>query len=679
MGVRNSAQNHERKRVASIMQTETAPIALGDPLLYEQFEKDLKFLQLFLLLVNNSCPIKRVELVWAEDGPAGRVGLRQKFLSTEQALAGPCAHMLASTDAPEPLFCNTVNDYGRHEAESCAISDKAAEMRVRRTGKAEVYTCHAGLIDIAVPVICEGQYIATLFTGQVLLQPPSHSHFVQIQKQIAPLTYINWTKLENAYNRVPVVSESDIQRTIEVLELFADYLATTWKRLAEIVREQKQKHRESQLERKEFGHLVLEGNLADRPLVRRLMSRIGFTRYPNCVMVVKFESEGDHHYANTTAFDLMFTRAFQAIEELCDRMQNVCCTSLRSQGICIFFRDRESVTTPPAARHMAQSFASRVLETVSARCELKLRIGIGAPKSNWSYLADSYHEGCTALAGSTKQIAIYRPLSAQDEELSIMVGRICRMITEKQILNARMLVLGIPLLVNKKIDDRPESLSGQRHFFLYTLDAMLFAARQLGSNGHGGADLYGIDKQALENATSAFELQESFIQLAESLLDSVSKLFAGRPRKLVDRARIMIDRALEDPSSTQTLSIIKIAAALGISAGHLSRIFKRATGVTLERHLMIRRVETAKRLLLDPLENIYDIAEKCGFSDSAYFARVFRKIAGCSPRQYRDDPMRFAANEMLTRSSERSDELAMPLNRSPHADSPYNRNESIRH
>jgi hypothetical protein len=75
------------------MQKEATLLSLSDPLLYAQFEKDLKFLQLFLLLVNNSCPIKRVDLVWAEDGPAGRVGLRKNFLSTERALTGPCAHM----------------------------------------------------------------------------------------------------------------------------------------------------------------------------------------------------------------------------------------------------------------------------------------------------------------------------------------------------------------------------------------------------------------------------------------------------------------------------------------------------------------------------------------------------------------------------------------------------------
>lgn len=621
------------------MQTGTRLVSLSDPLLYEQFEKDLKFLQLFLLLLNESCPIKRVELVWADDRRAGRAGLRQKFLSTEQALVGPCAHMLASSSAPEPEFCNIVSDRGRHEAESCGISDKAAESRVRRTGKAEVYRCHAGLIDIAVPVISEGKYLATLFTGQVLSAPPTDSGFVQIEKDIARLTYIDRAKLQDAYGRVPVVSESEIQRTIEVLEVLAEYLATTWQRLSDIVRDQQRRYRESNLERKEFGHLVLEGSLRDRPLVRQLMSRIGFTRYPNCVMVVKFECE-DGSQRVSPGVDLLLSRALQAVEEVCDNLQNATCTHLRNQGICIFFREREPLDAFSDS-DIAESLARRVLRAISASCELKVRIGIGAPKDNWWYLADSYHEACASLAGSSAQVAIYHAETVPDEELSLSVLQICRAISENRLVNARMLVLGLPLLVNKKMGTRCENLAGQHHFLSYVLDAMLFAARQVGVEAHGINQLQMSGAGGLELAACIFDLQESFLRSADCVLDSVRKLFAGRPRKLVDRIHSIIERALEDRQSAQTLSIVKIASALGISAGHLSRMFKRATGVTLERYLMIRRIDAAKRLLLEPLENVSEIAERCGFSDPAYFARVFRRIAGCSPREYRNDPMRF--------------------------------------
>src|SRR5215469_4076613 len=72
-------------------------------LLLRQFESDLEFYQLFLLLVNKSCPIKRVDVVWADDGPAVRVGLRQKTVCTEAALTSRCADLVDAGDS-EPHF-----------------------------------------------------------------------------------------------------------------------------------------------------------------------------------------------------------------------------------------------------------------------------------------------------------------------------------------------------------------------------------------------------------------------------------------------------------------------------------------------------------------------------------------------------------------------------------------------
>jgi AraC-like DNA-binding protein/ligand-binding sensor protein len=617
----------------------TALFPLGNAQFVEQFEKDLKFLQLFLLLVNKSCPIKRIDLVWAEDGPAGRVGLRQKRLSTEQALAGPCRQLLACDNLPEPTYCNIVNDHGRHEAESCGVSDKAAELRVRKTGKAEVYRCHAGLVDMAVPVMCDGQYIATLFTGQILREAATREEFVAIRKQAAALTYINWDDLEKAYMQVPVVSDDDVRRTLEVLEIFAEYLATMWKRLSEVARDQQRKDRELHLDRKEFAHLVLEGNVANRPLLRELMSRIGFTRYPNRVVVVKFEAEEDYHNP-ATSFDLALTRAVQALDELCEGVRNVSCAYLRNRGVCIFLRDREERDAPSLT---AQTFVHKVQHAISARGDLRARLGIGGAKSNWHYLADSYHEACIALAESSDTVAVYRTSLTSNEELGLSVGKICRSISERRLLEARMLVTGLPILVNREIGDRAENLAAQRHFFEYALHSMSYAAQQ---SGAGMDDISRCQRDgnfALNRAAGIFELQEAFVSAAESLLDLVRRLYAGRQQKLVERACRIMERDLQVRWSAQNISVNRVAQALGISAGHLSRVFKRTTGQTLERYLMAQRVEAAKRMLLEPLATISEVAENCGFADSAYFARVFRKITGCSPSDYRNEPLREVA------------------------------------
>jgi len=201
-------------------------------LFIEQFEKDIRFFQLFFLLISRSSPIKNVDLVWVEHGQSGRAGLRH--LGITEALESPASRLLGcQRQNPHPAFCNVINGNGVHEAESCGLSDKAAEELVRQTGKSQVYRCHFGLIDIAVPVMMNGQHIATLFTGQVLPEKPSSDGFVQITKDVAQLNYLDLKQLEQAYWEVPVVSETDIRNITEVLEAFAEYLSnscTVWRR-----------------------------------------------------------------------------------------------------------------------------------------------------------------------------------------------------------------------------------------------------------------------------------------------------------------------------------------------------------------------------------------------------------------------------------------------------------------
>lgn len=126
-----------------------------------QFQKDLDFFKLFFLLVNKSSLIRHMGVLWAQDGPASELGL-SPVLCTGDALKTPCSRYVNCDTNLNPEFCNIVNDYGRREAESCGKSDNAAAKRCRDSAKTQVYTCHAGLVDIAVPVIHEGQYLATL-------------------------------------------------------------------------------------------------------------------------------------------------------------------------------------------------------------------------------------------------------------------------------------------------------------------------------------------------------------------------------------------------------------------------------------------------------------------------------------------------------------------------------------
>ena len=84
------------------------------------------------------------------------------------------------------------------------------------------------------------------------------------------------------------------------------------------------------------------------------------------------------------------------------------------------------------------------------------------------------------------------------------------------------------------------------------------------------------------------------------------------------------------------LTIKDVADHVYVSQWHMSKLLNRYTGKNFSELLNTVRVEEAAKLLADPALRISDIAEMVGFLDVAHFSRVFRKLNGVSPNQYRN-------------------------------------------
>lgn len=78
-----------------------------------------------------------------------------------------------------------------------------------------------------------------------------------------------------------------------------------------------------------------------------------------------------------------------------------------------------------------------------------------------------------------------------------------------------------------------------------------------------------------------------------------------------------------------------MAKRFSVSEEHLSRIFKKETGVGFSSYLTFLRMKKAEELLVHSSESrITEIAYACGFSDSNYFSSQFKKIHGISPKKF---------------------------------------------
>ena len=104
---------------------------------------------------------------------------------------------------------------------------------------------------------------------------------------------------------------------------------------------------------------------------------------------------------------------------------------------------------------------------------------------------------------------------------------------------------------------------------------------------------------------------------------------AGSHSPFVVRAIQYIENHYQEP-----ITLESAAEAIGISAGHLTRLMSDELKKGFARTLIDYRLQKAKEMLKKPNVSVRDVSRLCGYSDANYFARLFRRMTGVSPSKY---------------------------------------------
>jgi len=97
-----------------------------------------------------------------------------------------------------------------------------------------------------------------------------------------------------------------------------------------------------------------------------------------------------------------------------------------------------------------------------------------------------------------------------------------------------------------------------------------------------------------------------------------------------------LGRRLSDPPD-----LAELAGVANLSSRHFSRRFRQDFGCTPHDYLQARRLDAARGLLRDADRRVAGVSEELGFSSPAAFSRWFTRLAGQSPRTFREDPRNF--------------------------------------
>lgn len=89
---------------------------------------------------------------------------------------------------------------------------------------------------------------------------------------------------------------------------------------------------------------------------------------------------------------------------------------------------------------------------------------------------------------------------------------------------------------------------------------------------------------------------------------------------------------------TERINLHRLSKLAGISEGHFCRLFKQITGISTMDYINNLRINKAVKLIKSSHLNMTEVAMSCGFDDSNYFSRVFKKHKKMSPMQMKKLP-----------------------------------------
>ena len=124
----------------------------------------------------------------------------------------------------------------------------------------------------------------------------------------------------------------------------------------------------------------------------------------------------------------------------------------------------------------------------------------------------------------------------------------------------------------------------------------------------------------------------SFVDIIEKCTSYLylSNIISVKQYILSEQLKEFIDYHISQDLSTETL-----CKELYISKSKLYRLSKDTFGMGISEYIVLQRIEKAKKFLVSTDTHLYTIAEETGFRDQNYFSKVFKKITGELPTEYR--------------------------------------------
>lgn len=146
-----------------------------------------------------------------------------------------------------------------------------------------------------------------------------------------------------------------------------------------------------------------------------------------------------------------------------------------------------------------------------------------------------------------------------------------------------------------------------------------------------------IDMTGGEKVYSRFNECETYSEMKNLAFEEIKQMGQSLKKGRLEKYSDIVGKVIENiyANYDKSITLHSIAEHINVNSSYLSRLFVQETGKNFIDYLTEFKVKKAMKLLEESNLSVHAIGEKIGYPNPKYFHRVFKRIAGVSPYQYR--------------------------------------------
>ncbi|MBO0994041.1 helix-turn-helix domain-containing protein [Bacillus sp. SD088] len=280
------------------------------------------------------------------------------------------------------------------------------------------------------------------------------------------------------------------------------------------------------------------------------------------------------------------------------------------------------------------SLAEEIHRLVQNYHELNIRIGISRPYRNLANTEYAYNE-------ATEALRFYQKI---EPRTIINIDDVVLVHTEKSIFPKQVCQELIDSIKGAHTEEAERSINEfmvtvtkynisfqqYQNIMVQLLSKLLELVEELNETSEA---LFG-NKLLFEEILRHKNIDEVRSWFTKTILPPILEKYAEKQRSAQINITVSVISIIEK-EFTSNLTLEMIAAKINFHPSYISRVFKKATGLSFSEYLLKFRVKKMKQMLRETDLKISEIAEIFHFNSSASFIRSFRKVEGMTPGQYR--------------------------------------------